>query len=91
MSVVSVAGNNMSYLKTSIFIMLFLACHGCFSRVLQPISSEFGVCIKSEEGLKIQVSSPVDVEFASLIYRDRVVGQFEITILGPIISSRSRN
>jgi hypothetical protein len=50
---------------------------------IRPISATYGICLGGLDDFNIKVDGPVDVEFASLVYKRQVVGQFEITILGP--------
>ncbi|WP_426688521.1 hypothetical protein [Rhodanobacter ginsengiterrae] len=50
---------------------------------VRPISSTYGICLRGMDDFSIRLDSPVDVEFASLVYKRQVVGQFELTILGP--------
>ncbi|MDO1527976.1 hypothetical protein QMK61_03940 [Fulvimonas sp. R45] len=70
-------------IKKILFIVILLACHCCFAKGLRPISSNYGICLKGMEGLRITVNGPVDVEFATLFHGERIIGRFEITTLGP--------
>ncbi|NMW23391.1 hypothetical protein HFP05_02940 [Rhodanobacter denitrificans] len=76
--------NKMRARTKTAFALLFFAVIPCsFASDLQPISSEYGICLKGVRELDIRINSPVDVEFASLVYKSQVIGHFEITILGP--------
>lgn len=67
-------------------VLLFisaLGCSSCLADEMRPISSDYGICLKGMSSLEIVINAPVDVEFASLIHDNHVIGRFEITVLGP--------
>lgn len=63
--------------------LLSIGSQCCHAASLRPVSASEGICLAGLDDFNIEVDGPVDVEFASLIYKGRVVGQFQITILGP--------
>ena len=73
------------WIKTiAAFALLVIAAVPCsFASDLRPISSGYGICLNGMRELDIRVNNPVDVDFASLIYKNQIIGRFEITILGP--------
>jgi hypothetical protein len=70
-------------IKAALFLVIFTKLSYALAVDLQPISSEYGVCLKGMDDVAVQLNSPVDVEFASLVYKGKFIARFELTILGP--------
>src|SRR5579859_2621284 len=71
------------YRRICLFLALIVASSAVLAAETRPISSIYGICLAGFSDLDLKVSGPVDVEFASLSYRGRVVAQFRTSILGP--------
>lgn len=71
------------YRRICLSLALIVASSSVIAAETRPISSIYGICLAGFRDLDLKVSGPVDVEFASLSYRGRVVAQFRTSILGP--------
>lgn len=66
--------------------MLFAACCSFASNgsdIVRPITVDYGVCMLGMPEVNIRINVPVDVDLASLVYSDRIIGRFETGILAP--------
>lgn len=71
------------YRRVCLSLALIVASSSVLATDTRPISSIYGICLAGFSDLDLNVSGPVDVEFASLSYRGRVVAQFRTSILAP--------
>lgn len=71
------------YRRICLSMALIVASTSVIAAETRPISSIYGICLAGFSDLDLKVSGPVDVEFASLSYRGRVVAQFRTSTLGP--------
>lgn len=52
-------------------------------KIIQPITTGYGVCLVGMSDFTIKVNTPVDDDIASLIYRGVVIGRFDTGIIAP--------